>query len=330
MTEQTHDDPAAPPVASVVVPCHNSAATVGLQLEGLARQVGAPAFEVVLVDNRSADNLAAAAAPWSERLRLRIVPALDVANPGYARNVGVAHAAGEFLLFCDSDDFVGSGWVAEGCAALTEVPIVNGGALPVPAEEFERGPEHLEGVLRQEGATALDIPEEPEPYPILLGGSCGFRRDVYLAVGGYDAGTPYGVEDNDLALRAQAAGHVIARCSAMRLAYRSRPEAEQTLRRAFAAGNLHLLVAHRHGLFGKSPSLRPGWFLELPRCAGAAVIMAVRPGRRDWASLGLRTAMALGTLVGHLRYGLLRRQPQQRIGAGLDESSGAVGGAVPD
>lgn len=316
------------PTASVIVPCHNSAATIGLQLKGLARQVGAPSFEVVLVDNRSTDDLALAAAPWSERLDVRVVHARDFANPGYARNVGVAHAKGEFLLFCDSDDFVGSMWVAEGCAALAETPIVNGGALPVAAEEFERGADHLEKRLRQTEVEPLAIPGEAEPYPILLGGSCAFRREVYVAIGGYDAGTPYGVEDNDLALRAQDAGHVIAKHSAMRLAYRSRPEAEQTLRRAFSAGKLHLLVAHRHGLFGKSPSLPRGWFLELPRCAVAAVLMAVRTPR-DWPGLGRRAAMALGALGGHLRYGLLRRLPQQRIGAGLDATAGRRGG-VPD
>lgn len=47
---KTGDDREPVPVLSVIVPCHNGASTLGIQLEALASQVGAPPFEVIVVD----------------------------------------------------------------------------------------------------------------------------------------------------------------------------------------------------------------------------------------------------------------------------------------
>ncbi|MGD7733202.1 glycosyltransferase [Propionibacteriaceae bacterium G57] len=308
----------ATPQISVVVPCYNAARIVGVQLEALARQVDAPEFEVVLVDNRSTDDLAAAASEFAGRLDVRVVRADDLANPGYARNVGVAHSRADKLAFCDADDHVGRTWVRDAAAALEVTEVVNGGAQPVAAADFDRGPEHLDALIGQpRDVVQVRVPSAPEPYPILLGGSCAMRREVYVGVGGYDVAVRYGVEDNDLALRLQRAGYRLGRSSGMALAYRTRPESEQPLSRSFRAGELHLLLAHRHGLFGRSPNLGRGWWLGLARCGVAAGKMALRPDDRDWRGLARRAALQAGMLVGQVRYGVAGRLPEPRPGVGL-------------
>ncbi|MGA4670222.1 glycosyltransferase family 2 protein [Propionibacteriaceae bacterium Y1923] len=303
----------------MVIPCHDSTRTIGLQLHALAQQSDAPKFEVVLVDNRSSDDLTTAAQPWRDGLDVRVVVADGLANPGYARNVGVAHARADVVAFCDSDDYVSQQWVRATANAAEQTPVANGGATPVPDAEFSRGTAHLDDLLRAEAdGGGLEVPEAPVDYPILLGGSCVMRREAYLSVGGYDVSVPYGVEDNDLALRLQDAGHVIARAYAMNLAYRIRPEADQPLSRSFRSGYLHMLLAHRHALFGRSPSLPTRWYLGLARCAVAAARMLVRPSSRDWRSLGQRAALQTGLVVGHLRFGVFGTPPDPRLGVGLE------------
>ncbi|MGJ6980365.1 glycosyltransferase family 2 protein [Aestuariimicrobium soli] len=314
-------DLALPPRLSVIVPCHDSSAVIGGQLEALSRQVDAPAFEVICVDNRSSDDLAAAVSPWTSRLRVQVVTADLLANPGYARNVGVAHARADKLAFCDSDDHVAPTWVRDAARALDAAAIVNGGATPVADADFSHGPDHLDDLLDEQALATrpvdVALPAAPVPYPILLGGSCAVRRAVYLELGGYDVAMPYGVEDNDLALRAQQAGHEIARSSGMRLAYRSRPEGTRTAADEFRTGLRHQLLAARHHLVGRSPSLPRRWWWGLPRCLGAAVRMLVRPGSRDWRGWRHRTAFQWGLLVGRARFGWFGRPPRPRLGVGL-------------
>ena len=301
------------PRLSVIVPCHNSARTIGLQLQALAQQREAPPFEVVLVDNRSTDDLAGAVEPWREHLAVTLVEAGAMANPGYARNVGVAHARAKVLAFCDSDDYVSRDWVRAAAEAMDTVAVANGGATPVDEGHFAQGSGHLDELLEAMQVTGtLEVPTAPVPYPILLGGPCVIHRETSQSVGGYDLAVPYGVEDNDLALRLQAAGQVIARAPGMQLAYRTRAEDDQPLRRQFRSGYRHLLLAHRHQLFGRSPSLPRGWYLGLPRCAAAALRMLLRPRSRDWGNLGRRAALQAGLLAGHLRYGVFGRPPEAR------------------
>ena len=307
------------PVVSVIIPCHNSAATIGMQLESLARQHEFPPFEVIVVDNRSSDDLRAAIEPWRNRLDVHVVTAPAHANPGYARNVGAAQARSPKLAFCDSDDYLANTWVRSADQALSHHTIVNGDSVPTDHQAFARGADHVTELTGYPASLDVEVPGAPLAYPILLGNTCAFQRETFMALGGFDTSVPYGVEDNDLALRVQAAGEVIGRAPGMRLAYRMRSESDETLGRAFRGGYRHMLLAHRHQLFGRSPSLQRGWYFGLVRCAGAGLRMIVRPATRDWRNLGRRTALQVGLLAGHLRYGLLGRPPKPMLGVGLEK-----------
>jgi len=67
-------------------------------------------FEIVAVDDCSPDNSAAILAEYAARdERVRVVTLTQNVGLGRARNVGLEHAAGEYVWFVDSDDWLGRG-----------------------------------------------------------------------------------------------------------------------------------------------------------------------------------------------------------------------------
>jgi CDP-glycerol glycerophosphotransferase len=67
-------------------------------------------FEVVAVDDCSPDNSGAILAEYAARDdRVRVVTLTENVGLGRARNVGLEHAAGEYVWFVDSDDWLGRG-----------------------------------------------------------------------------------------------------------------------------------------------------------------------------------------------------------------------------
>ena len=74
------------------------------QLDSLVGQIGAPAFEVIVVDNGSTDATSAVAGEYADRLALHVLSATERASAPYARNVGARTARGEFVVFVDGDD----------------------------------------------------------------------------------------------------------------------------------------------------------------------------------------------------------------------------------
>ena len=91
---------------SVVIPCHNAAATVDRQISAVLTQLR-PHDELVLVDNRSTDDLDGAVRPFMESgPPLRVVRADGHQGSSYARNRGIAAARAPYVMFCDADDVV--------------------------------------------------------------------------------------------------------------------------------------------------------------------------------------------------------------------------------
>ncbi len=92
---------------SVVVPAHNEADTLPATLASLAAQRGAPAYEVIVVDNASSD----ATARIAEAAGVRVVdePRLGVCR---ARQTGVDAARGEIVVSTDADTTHPADWLA--------------------------------------------------------------------------------------------------------------------------------------------------------------------------------------------------------------------------
>ncbi|HEY4573152.1 MAG TPA: glycosyltransferase family A protein, partial [Thermoanaerobaculia bacterium] len=97
---------------SVVIPCLNAAATLGVQLAALTRQSWPGGWEVIVADNGSTDGSREIVESYRGRLPgLALVDASDRRGQAHARNLGAAAATGDALLFCDADDEVAPGWM---------------------------------------------------------------------------------------------------------------------------------------------------------------------------------------------------------------------------
>jgi len=95
---------------SVVVPTYNSAKSLPLCLKGVRRQKY-PYKEVLVVDNYSSDETRCIA----ENFGAHVI--LHRGTQAAARNVGLAHSKGSYVLFLDSDQQLESG-VVENCVLI--------------------------------------------------------------------------------------------------------------------------------------------------------------------------------------------------------------------
>lgn len=315
------------PSLSVIIPCHNGASTLGLQLGALASQISPPPFEVIVVDNRSADAPERVLDLLREPLLangatdIRIVSADQEAGASYARNVGAANARSALLVFCDADDCVSAHWLNDASALFEQAPVFSGSAIPVDDARFGTDVQELVRALDAEDQPPAELVSQEElAIPILMGGNFGITRTLYLALGGFDQSLPAAGEDNDLAFRIRRAGHRNLDTRAMRIAYRRRPAGDDEYARARRAARVHVLLCVRYGVLRRSAFVGG---LRLPfstlRLFASAARMALMPSRRDFPGLRGRAAGILGFWEGILIHGVLRRNPAPRLGVGLGD-----------
>lgn len=88
---------------SVIVPVYNAEKTIERTIDALAAQTY-PQFEVIMVDNGSTDNTSKICLEYQHndsRFKYVYTDQRGVSN---ARNIGIAHAKGDYICFCDADD----------------------------------------------------------------------------------------------------------------------------------------------------------------------------------------------------------------------------------
>lgn len=229
-----------PPAASVVIPAFNAADFLAEQLQALAAQQGAPAFEVLVCDNGSTDGTAAVVRAFVSRMpRLRLVDASARRGASAARNIGADAATAPLLLFCDADDVVDAGWVRALCDGLDEASFVAGGVehkLLNPGREWDFG---------WNEPTFYD-PGLPQ-FPACGSGNMGIHRRVFAEVGGFDESLHAG-EDLDFAWRVQLAGHGLVGTPSAVIHYRKRGGIRAAARQGRAKGVGTRVLAERFAL----------------------------------------------------------------------------------
>jgi glycosyltransferase involved in cell wall biosynthesis len=118
------------PKVSVVVPVFNVGKYLGESLESLLRQT-LEEIEIVCVDDGSTDSSAAALADFAARdARVKVLTQAN-AGAGAARNAGLEAAQGEYVFFCDPDDWCEKRMLAAmyRCAKREDCDVVLAGAL---------------------------------------------------------------------------------------------------------------------------------------------------------------------------------------------------------
>lgn len=309
------------PEVSVIIPCFRASATIALQLESLSDQVGAPPFEVILVDNDPSQRLDEAVAGFlrSSAFELRIVSAHEHQGSSYARNVGIAHARAESLQFCDADDVVSRTWVRNGYRSSLGSELWTGESILLTEAPFTAG---LEAVRREFDAPP---PEWSEPadkqdgaFPVLMAGNFGGSRDTLRELRGFDQGFAHYGDDNDLAFRARRAGHRVPVAESVRIGYRGKWAARQRMRRGFYDSRARRRLLIVHGVSSQSPI--PPWPIDIARCLAATVLMPLRRSVSPF-DIEMRWSYALGNASGALRFGWPRTAPESTPGLGLTAPS---------
>lgn len=174
---------------SVIVPVFNGARVIGRCLDALAQQTLPPAeFEIIITDDGSTDGTAERVAEWAGQHPWVAVSLLrqQHAGPASARNRGALAARGPILLFTDADCRPVSGWIAALLAAF-DTADPPAGLMGV----YRTDQTDLAGRFAQmefEDRYARISPGQQ--LDVVATYSAAFRRDLFLAEGGFDPGFP--------------------------------------------------------------------------------------------------------------------------------------------
>lgn len=189
---------------TAVVVTYESEAVLAACLNSLKGEVD----DVIVVDNASRDGTRAVAGGHGAM----VVAERENLGYGTANNHGIAKADGAaWCLIANPDVTVEKGCVARLLAAAQAKP---GAALLVPrlvepdGRLFFRGDSILSGVAPTMPRVS-EAPPATVPIAFASGACMLVRRDVFLALGGFDERIFLYYEDDDLSLRLRQAGHTI-------------------------------------------------------------------------------------------------------------------------
>lgn len=193
--------------ASIVVNTFNRARALERLLPSLAQLDGV--FEVVVVNGPSTDDTSDVLARHAHLLKVVTCP---TANLSRSRNIGIAAAAGEVVVFIDDDALPGDrGWLTTLTAAFTGAAAAAVGAAGGPSlhrdgewPEFAGGwtSDYAEQRFADAGA-----PESGRWTRRTVGNNSAFRRTALVAIGGFDEHFPYYLDEADVCLRLARAGY---------------------------------------------------------------------------------------------------------------------------
>lgn len=202
MRQKGSPETARSPRMSVIVPAHNAGMHLSRCLEGLAGSAFVD-FEVIIVDDCSTDDTRRIV----ERHGARYLRTPETIGPAGARNLGARHAAGEILVFVDSDVAVppqALQLIADAFNNDPELAAVFGSYDEEPAwdnflSQFKNLMHHYVHQISSERAATF------------WAGCGAMRRDIFEGMGGFDARkyTKPTIEDIDLGLKLFRAGRKI-------------------------------------------------------------------------------------------------------------------------
>jgi glycosyltransferase involved in cell wall biosynthesis len=169
---------ANPPLVSVVIPCYRQAHFLDEAIESVLAQ-SYPHFELVVVDDGSIDNTAAIAGKYPG---LRYIRQKN-AGLSAARNTGLRHSLGKYLVFLDADDRLLANALEAGLQCFTSHPesaFVYGYSHFVA---FDGSPMRGRQPVHVEGDYYLALLRN---CPIAAPGCVMYRREIFELVDGFD------------------------------------------------------------------------------------------------------------------------------------------------
>jgi glycosyltransferase involved in cell wall biosynthesis len=191
---------------AIIIPAYNEEALLGRCLAAVLAEVDRAGgdVEIVVVDNASTDGTRAVA----ERYRVRVLsePKRGIVE---ARHRGFVETSGELVANIDADTVMPAGWISHVRDQFASHPDLVALSGPV---QFDGLPWWQQALVRAGYLFAypfyLLVNEVLNLGSILQGGNFVFRREAWLAAGGYDRSIDFYGEDSDVARRLRNFGKV--------------------------------------------------------------------------------------------------------------------------
>ncbi len=187
--------------ASIIIGTHNRSDLLRRALKSLRHQtLGPEAFEIIVVDDGSDDGTGEILNEIGRELpNFHIITTETNLGLSHARNLGLAKAVGEYILFTDDDCIAHSDWVEKMCGCLETHPVA-AGAIDSPKNngvKLSHNISHFHPFLpgRKSG-----------PIDFVAGANMGFRKKVLEDLRGFDEERKL-AGDTQVCLKARAAGY---------------------------------------------------------------------------------------------------------------------------
>ncbi len=190
--------------ASIIINTCNRAEHLKRLVPGLLHLTG-EAIEIVVVNGPSTDGTEAVLESFSDAVKAVSCP---VMNLSVSRNIGIAEAAGDIVVFIDDDALPGDTfWIERYLRAFTDDPHLGSAAGAVLAYDTADY-EYLGGATTAYGFQRFDAHDpcavSPDGTPWVERGqgcNCAFRRSALTAIGGYDERFRFWLDETDVFFR---------------------------------------------------------------------------------------------------------------------------------
>ena len=182
-------------------------------------------LEVIVVDDASRDASLGVAASFAQRdARVRVIEASENGGLGRTRNVGLAHAQGDYICFLDADDYLLPSSLSARLAAWPAAQEIHGDSLVAVYGDWQHVGESVDYPTVRSARTDMAVVSQ-ENYTgenVFICSAPLVRRSAVLEAGGFPEGLPM-LEDFALWAKMIAAGGVFAPVAHVVATYRQRP-----------------------------------------------------------------------------------------------------------
>ncbi len=250
--------------ASVIVVNYNGGRSVVECLQSIQRSIaaGQTKTEIIIVDNASTDGSRESVRSFAAQHGATAI--LNHGNVGYAAAINQAaeRARGEYLVICNMDITVMTGWLDALLDWLRENP-ETGAANPLlllPDGRVNACGQNIHitglGFNRFLGSSAADVPSEPFAVSGIQGAVFALRRATLQQIGGLDQDGFLYHEDVDLSWRLRLAGFDLYCVPAARATH------DYVL--SMDPFKFHLLERNRLAMLAACLEVRTAWWLSVP------------------------------------------------------------------
>ncbi len=188
---------------SVIIPVYNNTRDLPECLSAVKASAKSFDTEIIVIDDGSTDDTPAVAASMG----VRVVRLEKNSGPAAARNIGAHHAAGEILFFVDADVVLAPGALDRAVSILETRP-----EFAAVFGSYDASPRAHGLVSQYRNLLHHFVHQQGNPEASTFWAGCGgIRREIFLAVGGFDAARfpRPSIEDIELGLRLRQAGYRI-------------------------------------------------------------------------------------------------------------------------